>query len=48
MARVEVDVRVDPSNGATPWGEPGRHTLFVRLLEQAPGKWLVAGWGTSP
>jgi hypothetical protein len=48
MALVQVDVRVDPSSAATPWGDPGRHTLFVRLLEQSPGKWLVAGWGTSP
>ena len=48
IALVQVDVRVVPADAATPWGEPGRHTLFVRLLEQAPGTWLVAGWGTSP
>lgn len=47
-ALVQVDVRVVPLSDATPWGEPGRHTLFVKLLEQAPGAWLVAGWGTSP
>lgn len=47
-AVVEVDVRVVPMGAATPWGEPGRHTLFVRLLEQAAGRWLVTGWGTSP
>jgi hypothetical protein len=47
-ALVQVDVRVIPASAATPWGAPGRHTLFVKLLEQAPGEWLVAGWSTSP
>jgi hypothetical protein len=47
-ALVQVDVRVEPASAVTPWGAPGRHTLFVRLLEQAPGEWLVTGWGTSP
>ena len=48
VALVQVDVRVVPASATTPWGGPGRHTLFVKLLERAPGKWLVAGWGTSP
>jgi hypothetical protein len=47
-ALVQVDVRVVPASDITPWGEPGRHTLFVRLIRQAPGEWLVSGWGTSP
>ncbi|NLE21482.1 MAG: hypothetical protein GX624_01680 [Actinobacteria bacterium] len=47
-AVVQVDVRIVPVGETTPWGEPGRHTLFVRLHEQAAGGWLVAGWGTSP
>jgi hypothetical protein len=47
-ALAQVDVRVEPASAVTPWGAKGRHTLFVRLLERAPGEWLVAGWGTSP
>jgi hypothetical protein len=47
-ALVQVDVRVVAASAATPWGAPGRHTLFVKLLERAPGEWLVAGWSTSP
>lgn len=45
---VQADVRIIPEGDVTPWGEPGRHTLFVELIEQTPGEWLVAGWGTSP
>jgi hypothetical protein len=47
-ALVQVDVRVVPAGPSTPWGDTGRHTLFVRLVEQAPDEWLVSGWGTSP
>lgn len=36
-----------PVKGATPWGDAGRHTLFMQLLRSGDG-WLVAGWGTSP
>jgi hypothetical protein len=46
-AQVEADVRIVPSGQVTPWGEAGEHTLFVDLAE-APGGWLVTGWGTSP
>ena len=47
-ALAQVDVRVVPTGDSTPWGAPGRHTLFVRLLEQRRDEWLVGGWGTSP
>jgi hypothetical protein len=46
-AQVQADVRIDPSDATTPWGEPGAHTLFVDLTE-ADGGWLVSSWGTSP
>jgi len=47
-AQVEVDVRIVPATEATPWGEAGRHTLFVNLAKADDGAWLVAGWGSSP
>ena len=47
-AKVEVDVRIVPATEVTPWGEAGRHTLFVDLAKAQDGAWLVAGWGSSP
>ena len=39
-AQVQADVRIVPAGAATPWGEPGTHTLFVDLAV-APGG---GGW----
>ena len=47
-AQVQADVRIVPAGEATPWGESGMHTLFVKLTGSASGGWLVASWGTSP
>jgi len=47
-AQVQADVRIVPAGEATPWGDPGTHTMFMKLTGSTSGGWLVASWGTSP
>ena len=47
-AQVPADVRIVPAGETTPWGDPGTHTLFMKLTGSTSGGWLVASWGTSP
>jgi len=46
--QLEVTVYVEPAAGATPWGDAGKHTLFMQLQEAPAGGWLIKQWGTGP
>ncbi len=50
-ALVQVDVFIDPMKEAgnpTPWGDAGKHQLFMHLQKAPHGGWLVKSWGTGP
>ena len=46
--QLEATVYVEPTAGATPWGDAGEHTLFMQLQRAPAGGWLVREWGTGP
>jgi hypothetical protein len=46
--QVAARVFIDPSDGASPWGDPGEHLLFLYLDGSSGGGWLLCSWGTGP
>lgn len=48
---VQTTVLIKPEAGGespTPWGEIGKHTLFLRLQKAEAEGWYWTSWGTSP
>jgi hypothetical protein len=43
-----ADVWVKPSEGPTPWGDPGNHTLFMSVVRMSDGSWRMWDVNTSP